>query len=348
MRSFRAGSDRDLVQWGLADDPIAFTRIAAKFERGGDVESVEVILREAPKADDPTASTLSKRIRVNDGARRAIDAIGVLTAVSFAPQDLELVDGAPLLRRRYLDVTISQEDRRYCRSLAQYNRVVVQRNSLLRSIRERGTKVDELHFWNREMIASGAYVVFRRLDTLQRLGQMAKRRYGELSGRDEALDLSYRSTIFDGLLTGPQDLDEITATYEARIEDVLRREIALGASVVGPHRDDLVLALGGHPLADFGSRGQQRTVALALKLAEAEHLRQQTGESPILLLDDVLSELDASRRSRVVESILLDQQVFLTTADPTFLAPTIPGATWLHVDRGRVQRRAADAVPAAG
>jgi DNA replication and repair protein RecF len=347
MRSFRASSDRDLIQWGVADDPIGFTRIAARFERAGDVESVEVVLREAPKAEDPTASTLSKRIRVNDGARRAIDAIGVLTAVSFAPQDLELVDGAPLLRRRYLDVTISQEDRRYCRSLAQYNRVVVQRNSLLRSIRERGTKVDELHFWNREMIASGAYVVFRRLETMQRLGEIAKQRYAELNGRDESLELSYRSTVFDGLVVGPSDLDEIAASYEARVEDVLRREIALGASIVGPHRDDLVLALGGHALADFGSRGQQRTVALALKLAEAEHLRQRTGESPILLLDDVLSELDASRRTRVVDNILLDQQVFLTTADPSFLAPLIHDVTWLHVDRGRVQRRKLDLAPAA-
>src|SRR5262249_30593382 len=279
--------------------------------------------------DDPTSLALSKRIRVNDGARRAIDAIGVLTAVSFAPQDLELVDGAPLLRRRYLDVTISQEDRRYCRSLAQYNRVVVQRNSLLRSIRERGTKVDELHFWNREMIASGAYVVFRRLDTLKQLGEIAKQRYADLSGRDEALELSYRSSIFDGLVAEPRDLDDVAAVYETRVEDVLRREIALGASIVGPHRDDLMLALGGHPVADFGSRGQQRTVARALNLAEAEPLRQRTGESPILLLDDVLSELDASRRSRVVEPVLSDQQVFLTTADPSFLVPVIRDATWL-------------------
>jgi DNA replication and repair protein RecF len=340
MRSFRASSDRDLIQWGQADDPIGFTRIAARFERGGDVESVEIILREGPRADELPGTTLSKRIRVNDAARRAIDAVGVLTAVSFAPRDLELVDGTPLLRRRYLDVTISQEDRQYCRSLAQYNRVVVQRNSLLRSIRERGTKVDELHFWNREMIASGAYVVFRRLDTLQRLGDLARQRYAELSATSEALDLAYRSTIFDRTLAEPRELEEIAKAYEARVADVLRREITLGASLIGPHRDDLTLSLGGHALADFGSRGQQRTAALALKLAEAEHLRQRTGESPVLLLDDVLSELDATRRVRVLERIHSDQQVILTTADPTSLASSLGDATWLQVALGRVQSRA--------
>jgi DNA replication and repair protein RecF len=342
MRSFRASSDRDLIQWGQADDPIGFTRIAARFERGGEVESVEIILREGPRADELPGTTLSKRIRVNDAARRAIDAVGVLTAVSFAPRDLELVDGTPLLRRRYLDVTISQEDRQYCRSLAQYNRVVVQRNSLLRSIRERGTKVDELHFWNREMIASGAYVVFRRLDTLQRLGELAGQRYADLSATSEALELAYRSTIFDRTTAAaPSELEEIARTYEARVADVLRREITLGASLVGPHRDDLALSLGGHALADFGSRGQQRTAALALKLAEAEHLRQRTGESPVLLLDDVLSELDATRRARVLERIHSDQQVVLTTADPTSLASSLGDATWLQVALGRVQSRAA-------
>ncbi len=339
MRSFRAGSDRDLVQWGLADDPIGFTRIAARIQRGDEVQSVDVVLREEPRATEAESSTLSKRIRVNDAPRRAIDSVGVLTAVSFTPQDLELVDGTPLLRRRYLDVTISQEDRRYCRSLAQYNRVVVQRNHLLRAIRERGKSADELHFWNREMIASGAYIVFRRLETMRILSDLARAHYEELSGVDEGLSLSYKSSVFDRTLDGRYDIEEIAAVFEARLSEVLRREIALGASAVGPHRDDLAFSLSGHDLGDFGSRGQQRTVALALKLAEAEHLLRQSGEAPILLLDDILSELDTPRRMRVIDKVRSDHQVILTTADTDSLTPSMPDATWLHVAKGRLTAR---------
>lgn len=339
MRSFRAGSDRELLQWGLADDPIGFTRLAARIQRGQEVQTVDVVLREEPRPGEGEGSALSKRIRVNEAPRRAIDSVGVLTAVSFAPQDLELVDGTPLLRRRYLDVTISQEDRRYCRSLAHYNRVVAQRNHLLRSIRDRGTSADELHFWNREMIAAGSYVVFRRLETMQLLGDIARERYAELSGVDEGLSLSYHSSVFDRTVDGTQDIDEIADAFEVRQVEVQRREIALGASAVGPHRDDVEFFLAGHDLGHFGSRGQQRTAALALKLAEAEHLLRRTGEAPILLLDDILSELDGPRRSRVIEQVWSDNQVILTTADIQTVAATMSDATWLHTSKGRLIAR---------
>src|SRR5258708_5503516 len=133
MRSFRASSDRDLIRWEQPADPLGFTRVAARVERGGEPFDVDVVLREEARRDEPESSSLSKRIKLNDVARRAIDAVGTTTAVMFSPQDLHLVDGAPSLRRRYLDVTLSQEDRRYCRSLAHYNRVLLQRNHLLRS-----------------------------------------------------------------------------------------------------------------------------------------------------------------------------------------------------------------------
>jgi len=342
MRSFRAHGDRELLSWNVADEPLAFTRIAARVERRGEPFDLEVILREEPRRSDGDATTavLTKRIKLNDVPRRAIDVIGTATAVMFSPQDLELVEGAPLLRRRYLDVTISQADHAYCRSLAQYNRVILQRNHLLRAIRDRGAQPDQIHFWNREMIAAGSYIVSQRLATIRALGDVSRRIYGDLSGDDGSLVVGYKCSVFHGDVDSDVAPNGIAELFEKRLIDLQSREVRLGVSLVGPHRDDLTFQLGGHDASAFGSRGQQRTVALALKLAEAEHLHRQTGEHPIVLLDDVLSELDPSRRKRVLASVEPGQQLLLTATDvETFEGAAKESATWLTVSRGRVEER---------
>jgi DNA replication and repair protein RecF len=336
-RSFRARTDRDLLRWETVGDPLAFTRIAAQVERAQDTFAVDVILREEPRQSDAGTTTLTKRIKLNDVPRRALDVVGAATAVMFSPQDLELVEGAPLLRRRYLDVTISQADRRYCRTLAHYNRVVVQRNHLLRALRDRGAQPDQLRFWNDELVESGAYVVAQRLATVERLGEIARERYGELSGTDERLATGYRSSIYGEPIEPGLTAEAIAGRFAARLAELQPRELAVGVSLVGPHRDDLIFEIDGHDLGDFGSRGQQRTVALALKLAEAEHLRVQTHELPILLLDDVFSELDPSRRERVLGAIQPGQQVILTMTDRQTIAGVPSGATWLRVATGRLE-----------
>lgn len=339
-RSFRAHSDRELLNWDTVGDPVAFTRVAARVDRTGEPFDLEIVLRDEPrKVDgDNAGSVLTKRIKLNDVPRRAIDVIGAATAVMFSPQDLELVEGAPLLRRRYLDVTISQADRAYCRSLAQYSRVILQRNHLLRAIRDRGAQPDQLHFWNREMIAAGSYIVSQRMTTIRRLGDVARQFYGELGGDDANLAVGYKSSVFRGEVDSDAAVEGIASAFEARLADLHNREVLLGVSLVGPHRDDLTFRLGGHDVSAFGSRGQQRTVALALKLAEAEHLHEQTKERPIVLLDDVLSELDPSRRRRVLASIEPGQQVLLTATDAqTFDGAASSDATWLRVSRGRIE-----------
>ncbi len=348
MRSFRAHSDRELMSWGLADDPIGFTRIAARVERSGEPLDLEIILREEPRRADGDLVTrvLAKRIKLNDVPRRAIDVIGVTTAVMFSPQDLGLVEGAPLLRRRYLDVTISQADRVYCRSLAHYNRVVIQRNHLLRAIRDRGGPPDQLHFWNRELVSAGSYIVSKRLATIRLLGEVSRRLYGELEGGAETLTVGYRSSIAAGDVGPDWEGEQIATAFESRLKDLQPREILLGMSLVGPHRDDLTFQLDGHDVGSFGSRGQQRTVALALKLAEAEHLSTHTGERPIILLDDVLSELDPSRRERVLALIDPAQQVLLTTTDVQALDGLAPaGATWLRVSGGHIEQTSRESLP---
>lgn len=344
FRSFRASSDRDLLNWGLAEDPIGFCRIGARIDRGGEPREIEIILREESRRDAGESTRLSKRIKLDDAPRRAIEVIGTAIAVLFSPQDLDLVEGAPALRRRYLDVTISQADRGYCRNLAHYNRVISQRNHLLRAIRDRGTSPDQLHFWNHELVTSGAQIVARRLEAVGRIGALAQRSYQDLSATSESLLVAYRSSIdrtsidVDPSADPSADAAEIAGRFEARLAELQAREILLGVSLTGPHRDDLTFALDGHDLGAFGSRGQQRTAALALKLAEAGHLASQTGESPILLLDDVLSELDPRRRERVIQAIRPGQQVLLSTADPQTIAG-LPAAdaTWLRVMHGRLE-----------
>ncbi|HVC34904.1 MAG TPA: DNA replication/repair protein RecF [Chloroflexota bacterium] len=340
-RSFRAGSDRELLSWGHADDPIGFTRIAARVERAAETFDLEIVLREEPRSAEAESNVplFTKRIKLNDVPRRAIDVIGAATAVMFSPQDLELVEGAPLLRRRYLDVTISQADRVYCRSLAQYNRVVLQRNHLLRTIRDRGAPPDQLHFWNRELITAGAFIVGQRLATIRRLGDGASRLYAELGGDEDVLGISYKSSILRGEADPASSVEAIARAFEGRLAEVQPREIQLGMSLVGPHRDDLTFQLAGHDLGAFGSRGQQRTVALALKLAEADDLYRQTESQPIVLLDDVLSELDPSRRERVLASIQPGQQVLLTAADARSFDGALPkDAIRLRVARGRIEQ----------
>jgi len=339
-RSFRAGNDRELLAWALLDDPISFTRIAAQVERSNEPFEIEVILRQdVARVDDVAAPPFSKRIKLNDIPRRSIDVIGMTTAVMFSPQDLELVDGAPLLRRRYLDVTISQADRAYCRGLAHYNRVILQRNHLLRAIRDRGSPTDQLHFWNGEMVSAGSLVTARRRTTIGQVGDIAQRLYRELSGSTETLNVGYKSSIFSGAVAIPEDPNDISQAFEARLVDVQARDVANGVSLVGPHRDDLTFQIDGHDLSTFGSRGQQRTAALALKLAEAEHLAEQIGERPVLLLDDVLSELDAHRRARVLAFVQNDQQVLLTTTDRASLEGLLPAnAVWLQVRQGRLSK----------
>lgn len=336
-RSFRAGGDRELLNWRLADDPIGFTRIGARAERNGEPFDLDVVLREEPRRDDLGGTTLSKRVRLNEAPKRAIDVVGAVMAVMFSPQDIELVEGAPLLRRRYLDVTISQADRRYCRSLAQYNRVILQRNSLLRAVRDRGVGLDQIDLWNRELIAAGSYVVAQRVEAVRCLGDEARRFYADLSGTDDVLRVGYKSTIFgsgDPVVT----IEQVSAAMEARLAEVRSKEVLLGVSLVGPHRDDLIFTLGGRDLGAYGSRGQQRLGALALKLAEAEHLHRQTGDLPILLLDDVLSELDPTRRAGIFAAIRPNQQVLFTTTDPhAFDAWRPSDTTWLRVGAGRLE-----------
>ncbi len=345
-RSSRAGSDRELVHWRARRDTIPFARLEARIARRDIELHVEIVVRADPDAalagaaasvTVPTMPPVAKQIKVNGLPTRAVDLVGQVNVVLFTPDDVGLVAGAPTGRRRYLDITDSQISGPYLRALQRYNRVVVQRNSLLRQLRERRQPRDLLEVWNDELVSHGSVVVARRFRTIAALNDQIGPLYRQLGGHQAALELIYHPTSFPPAAT-PSGIDEVAELYRARLAEMVPREIEAGVSLVGPHRDDFSFMVDGVDLHTYGSRGQQRLAVLALKLAEGEFMRGETDESPILLLDDVLSELDPTRRGFVLEQAGREGQTLITTTDladfpPRFLAES----TVFEVSGGSVE-----------
>jgi DNA replication and repair protein RecF len=327
----------------------------------------------APSATTPAAATtFRKRVRVNGAARRAIDLVGTAPVVVFAPTDLDLVTGGPSQRRHFLDLTLCQTRHSYCRALSQYQKVIAQRGALLKRIRDGLETPQSLAYWDDQLARLALPIMRERADFLERASVAAARVYAALasddagtdagaeSGADEAaqapLRLEYRPSYQGYQDAATADGAEADAAQQAArmcaaLEAVRRREIAQGANVLGPHRDDLGFLAGGVDLAIYGSRGQQRTVALALKLAELEYIEAETGEQPALLLDDVLSELDPQHRKDLLAAVRGLEQTLVTTTDLA-IAPSeaLRQATIFEVRAGAVIQKPPmpEVIPEAG
>jgi DNA replication and repair protein RecF len=347
-KSFRAGSDRELINWHASGSELAFARLGARVVRGASPVKLDVVVSETARG---SVTTAAKRFKVNGLPKRAFDVIGLVTVVHFAPQDVELVAGPPSGRRRYLDITLAQVDSRYVRALARYGKVLLQRNHLLRRIRDRQARVDQLAFWNDELANAGAYVVLRRHDTVARLADLGHDVHRELAAGRELLQIGYRSTLPAPPNAGDVDarLGSIGTTFREALAAGQERDIAAGMSLIGPHRDDLVFEVDGRDVGAFGSRGQQRTVALALKMGEGAFIRETTGEWPILLLDDVMSELDEVRRGQVLATVAPQQQVIMTATELSSVDESFRArAKLFEVEAGAIREpmRVAEPVPA--
>lgn len=345
-RSPRSSAERELLNWDSGVDlgfP-PFARLRAVVDVRGRAVEIEIGLQ-----TDPTRpGLLRKQIKLNGRAVRAMDAVGVLKAVLFSPEDVALISGSPAGRRRYLDLTISQLDGAYLRALSRYGRVLAHRNGLLKALaRDRvparsANAAGQLAFWDGELVAAGAVIVARRHAVVRRLGEVAAERFRRLSP-SASLEIGYRPVIPLDALEGDGSAASASAAqaivvreFETRLEEARAEEVRRGVSLVGPHRDDLSFAVSGVDLAAFGSRGQQRLAVVALKLAETEAMSEAAGEPPVLLLDDVLSELDGSHRSLLTTTAAsMDAQLIVTATDPHLLdlaeLAALPRA---HVERG--------------
>lgn len=334
-KSPRAATDRELVNWAAGRDEPPVARLFAEVEKATGTSRVEITLEgqarglESPNHLEPIY--FQKRIRVNGLARRAVDLVGHIKVVMFSPQDIDLIGGAPALRRRYLDVTNSQVDPGYLRALQQYNKVLWQRNHLLRLIREHRAEPRELAFWDQELIEAGSYLIAQRQAEVATLSDLARNIHAQLTGGRESLETVYVRSV------DQEPVQEIGEAFRKALYAAQGKEIALGMSMVGPHRDDLRFLVNGVDMGVYGSRGQHRTIALSLKLAEARFMLEKTGDAPILLLDDVLSELDFERRRHLLNTTAGYQQAIITTTDldrfePDFLAQ----AAKFRVKQGRI------------
>ena len=309
-RSPHAGSDRELVNWlAVEQEPLPYARLVGHVTKAASESTIEITLTQQANND----ARYRKQIRLNGVPRRVMDLLGQLNVVLFLPEDIGLVTGSPGGRRRYLDAALCQIDSVYCRSLSRYNRITTQRNALLRDLRERGGDSAQLAFWDERLVENGAYLISRRWDALLALDELAHDVHGQLTGSAEQLRLRYVPSVE---MKSPAATSEAGEAFRTQLQAMRRRDIAAGMTLVGPHRDDLLFLINGVDSGVYGSRGQQRTAALSLKLAEVKLMRRETGEQPVLLLDDVLSELDEHRRGFLMHTLENGaEQAIITTTD---------------------------------
>ncbi len=307
--------EADLVRWGQSQ---AIVRSVVRKEAGR--VGVDLLFR-----------PVGRRAVKVDGVhqRRIADLLGTVSAVVFSREDLELVSGPPALRRAFLDRLLLQLQPVYHEESHRYARIVTQRNHALKAIGERRDEESALAVWDPPLVHVGAGLHRRREEAIATLAPAAAWWHRRIAGADESLEVRYAPGI-----AGPDwEAAMIRALAESR-----PREIARGQTLVGPHRDDLCVSLDDREAKAFASTGQKRTIALALKLAELDMLRKQTGEAPILLLDDVLAELDVTRQNRLLEAIGTHTQTFVTSTHLSdFSADWIAQAEIYEVRCGHIQ-----------
>lgn len=314
-KSSRADKDYEVIRWGenLARIKGEITNQSQILNRksqihisnvksDGEAEVLEVVFADTPPASLDklgTSASRGKRFLVNGVAKRMVDFTGLMKAVVFRPEDMDLISGSPSLRRKYLDFVLIQTDREYRRALISYEKGLRQRNGLLERIRDEGVARSQLLFWNLLLIKDGNYISDKRAEYIAYVNNQEK-------------NLGNYEAIYDA-----------SQISEARLEQYSEAEVASGNTLVGPHRDNFLVEIKAtsnkqqatRDLAIYGSRGEQRLAVLWLKLCEMAYIEEKSGERPILLLDDIFSELDHSHRDLVFET-MDKQQTIVTSADP--------------------------------
>jgi DNA replication and repair protein RecF len=314
-RSHRAGNDHELVRHGA---PWGRVRLDVAPPTGHPAR-IELLIPGLEPGE------VRKRLTVNGVARRVSGVADVARAVLFRPEEMLLLVGSPSERRRFLDGILAQRDRRVARDLIELQRVLVQRNALLRAIRREEASAAGLGFWDEQLVALGARVLAARLELVAELGERIGPLHDLVAPPDEAgqvVRLGYLDSLKDawpgrGTATADRSpgVEELTAAFRSRLAAVRQKELWNGVSLVGPQRDDLRVELGGRDVAEHASRGQQRTIIVAMKLAETDLLGEADAPHPVVLLDDVFSELDPERSERVLGLLLERGQVLVTMAD---------------------------------
>lgn len=326
-------SDRQLIHWRTQNDPIPFARLSAEIgNRNSRYHKLDVTLMLDMTSGVPR---FKKSVKLNNVDKRVMDVIGLLNVVLFVPRDLSLVEGAPNNRRRFMNTTLTQVNLDYLLALNEYERLLPQRNALLKRIAERRASPAELEFWDDELASRGAVIVAGRQKFLRELEIKAQDTHHALTGGRETLSLKYLPSILPTAADGRQlsfdvlglDLNRQLTAEQVKpqfLQDLLekqRESIQRGITLSGPHRDELRLFINEHDCGLYGSRGQARTAVMALKFAELQWMRDQIGEYPIFLLDEVVAELDSKRRAFLLERLDGQAQTLVTATELDIFAP---------------------------
>jgi len=302
-RSHRTSKDLELVRY--AKEP------AEGYEIGLSMETRDSSCDIRIKYD----RNLKKRISVNEmPIKRFADLMGHLNAVIFSPENLAIVKDGPSERRRFIDILISQLRPSYFYDLQQYAKIVFQRNILLKEINTGKKKLDILDIWNEQLANTGSDIMVARIVFLKRLAEKVEARNNSLTNYKDELKINYSPSFEIPSDGGQADSKIIKEAFLKELERNFDNEVKRCVTLVGPHRDDYEILLNGSNAKIYGSQGQQRTAVLAIKLAEIDIMKEERGENPVLLLDDVLSELDSDRRNYLFSNIN-DIQAFITCTD---------------------------------
>lgn len=326
--SFQAASDRQLINFTLPEEGITVGRIVGEFARRDNSHRIEVrLIREN---NGINGSTRFRKEVLLDGVKRKLgEVVGQLNAVIFLPQMARIIEEGPSERRRYLDMLISQVSPRYVQHLGDYEKTLSQRNALLKQLGEQGGDPKQLAVWDGMLARHGAYIMIERIGAIREVEEEAKRIHYDLTHGHEVLRLDYQPAYEplsspEGQMALPVNtvpdrsglsLEDIEAGMLEALQGLQREEIARGVTTIGPHRDELRFLSNQIDLGDYGSRGQGRTALLAMKLAEVNWLHQRTGEWPVLLLDEIMSEMDTQRRADLLDTLAQCDQAILSSTD---------------------------------
>ncbi len=324
LKSFRGTKDRDFI--GLEKEAF-HTELC--FE---DKDRTQTISYNMSRNNLKEKAVFLNGVRLNSPSRL----FSALNCVIFTPEDLELSKGSPENRRRFLDLSVSQIKRSYVGVVNKYDSIINQRNKLLKDISLGVSKKEDLEVWDEQLAKLGAYISVLRYAYTVKLNKVSSVLYSDITSGKEKLSLKLSSTVFENL-EGRNDYGgEMYLEYLKKLRDKLDEDIRLGFTQIGVHRDDLVTYINGLPSREYGSQGQNRSVALVLKLSQAYILSEETKDSPVILLDDVLSELDTNRQEFVMSKIK-NMQVFITCCEKNKINVLKDGSIFL-VDGGVVKK----------
>jgi DNA replication and repair protein RecF len=297
--AFRSNKDRELINWDKD-----YFKIGAKvISRGERPINIEI-----------SYVNFKKNIKINGIRKNTLQELfGNLNIVLFSPEDLKLIKGAPEDRRKFLNREISQISNQYYYFLSQYNKILFQRNTALKQWqKERKKSFKELlNIWDNQLVYYGARIVKGRVEFVDKLIIFAKKTHRLLTGNQEELELLYQSNLFR--TDSDRSLDQIVSEFFKKLHESREEEMIKGITVIGPQRDDLLVITEGKETKNFGSQGQQRSAVLSIKLALLSLFKEKTGSNPVLLLDDVLSELDEKRKNYLLELTGGQIQTIITT-----------------------------------